>query len=122
VKFLVDAQLPVRLSGFLCDAGHDAIHSSSLRLGNRTSDAELRRLADAEDRTVITKDRDFRDSHLLDGSPRSLMIVSTGNIRNSDLLVLFEAHLTEILSLLKDFGLIEMTGRTLIAHTSPHGS
>ncbi|NMO04018.1 DUF5615 family PIN-like protein [Gordonia sp. TBRC 11910] len=64
MKFLVDAQLPRRLSDLLAAAGHDAIHSSSLTSGNRTSDAEICDHADSQNRTVISKDRDFRDSHL----------------------------------------------------------
>jgi predicted nuclease of predicted toxin-antitoxin system len=65
VKFLVDAQLPARLARHLADAGHDARHSSDLPDGNRTSDAEICLTADTEGRVVVSKDRDFRDSHLL---------------------------------------------------------
>ena len=36
-----------------------------LPTGNRTSDADISRLADSEERIVVTKDSDFRDSHLL---------------------------------------------------------
>lgn len=32
--------------------------------GNRTSDRQLTDIADSENRVVVTKDRDFRDSHL----------------------------------------------------------
>lgn len=42
---------------------------------------------------VVTKDRDFRDSHLLHNFPRRLLVVATGNIANDDLLALFEANL-----------------------------
>jgi predicted nuclease of predicted toxin-antitoxin system len=119
MKFLVDAQLPVRLSSFLVDAGHDSIHSSALVRGNRTPDADICQHADAEHRTVITKDRDFRDSHLLHGSPRSLLIVSTGNISNPRLLSLFEHRLEAIVQFLGDFRLVEVTGDALIAHATP---
>ena len=37
-------------------------------------------LADDDDRVVVTKDRDFRDGHLLARSPRRLLVVATGNI------------------------------------------
>jgi predicted nuclease of predicted toxin-antitoxin system len=63
VKFLVDAQLPVRLANFLNRAGHQAIHTSDLSNGNASTDAHVVEIADAESRVVITKDRDFRDSH-----------------------------------------------------------
>lgn len=59
MKFLVDAQLPARLAWFLADAGHDAVHTSELPEGNRTTDARITALADRDDRVVVTKDRDF---------------------------------------------------------------
>jgi predicted nuclease of predicted toxin-antitoxin system len=69
VRFLVDAQLPARLATFLSDAGHDTVHTSQLPDGNRTTDEQIAMLADDESRVVVTKDRDFRDSHLLRGTP-----------------------------------------------------
>jgi predicted nuclease of predicted toxin-antitoxin system len=86
VKFLVDAQLPVRLAYFLNRAGHEAIHTSDLPNGNASTDAQVVETADAEGRVVIMKDRDFRDGHLLSGSPRKLFIVATGNISNDALM------------------------------------
>ena len=96
MKFLIDAQLPARLSQFLTAEGHDAIHTSGHPDGDRTPDDQVNNLADVDERTVITKDRDFRDSHLLRWTPRRLLMVTTGNITNDDLLALFEANLTAI--------------------------
>ncbi len=78
MKFLVDAQLPVRLCDFLNRREHDALHVSALPNGNRSSDASIAELADAQDRIVVTKDSDFRYSHLTNNSPRRLLIVATG--------------------------------------------
>ena len=78
MKFLIDAQLPARLARFLQDGGHDALHTSALPMGNHTTDTRITEIADGESRVVITKDRDFRDGHLLSGSPRRLLIVATG--------------------------------------------
>ena len=44
MKFLVDAQLPARLAHFLVDTGQDALHTSELPDGNRTSDSEINRV------------------------------------------------------------------------------
>jgi hypothetical protein len=38
MKFLIDAQLPLRLSDLLTEANHDSIHTSSLPDGNRTGE------------------------------------------------------------------------------------
>jgi len=86
VNFLVDAQLPVRVAKLLSAAGHDAVHTSELPDGNRTTDRSLARLADATDRVVVSKDRDFRNDHLLTASARRLLLISTGNITNNALL------------------------------------
>ncbi|CAB4852559.1 unannotated protein [freshwater metagenome] len=57
MRFLVDAQLPASVARLLRDAGHDAVHTSELADGNRTTDAELCRIADGDGRVVVSKDR-----------------------------------------------------------------
>lgn len=96
MRFLVDAQLPARLAWRLVELGHDAVHTSSLPDGNRTTDQQIAAVADRDSRIVVTKDADFRNTHLLTGSPAKLLVVATGNIRNNDLLNLFESRLAEI--------------------------
>jgi predicted nuclease of predicted toxin-antitoxin system len=113
VKFLIDAQLPARLARHLNDAGHDAIHTLELPEQNRTTDVEISRLADAEDRAVVSKDRDFRDSHLLSGAPARLLVVSTGNITNRDLLALIDGHLGEVVAAFQSARLVELTADDL---------
>ena len=55
MKFLIDAQLPRRLARRLGSVGHDAVHTLDLPAGNRTSDAEIIRLANLDERVVVTK-------------------------------------------------------------------
>jgi predicted nuclease of predicted toxin-antitoxin system len=116
VRFLVDAQLPARLARLFENHGHDAVHCSSLPNGNRSTDAEIVSLADAEDRVVVTKDRDFRDSHLLRGAPRRLLIVTTGNIGNTDLLSLFDTNLETVVGALEEARFVEIGPAGLIVH------
>lgn len=116
MKFLVDAQLPVRLARQLSRAGHDARHTSELPRGNRTSDAELVSLADAENRVVVTKDRDFRDSHLLRAAPGRLLVVTTGNVGNADLLGLFDSHLDLVVGALEEVRFVELGPDRMIVH------
>lgn len=52
MKFLVDAQLPSRLARLLSSAGHDALHTTELADGNRTTDEQIAELADDEGRVV----------------------------------------------------------------------
>lgn len=116
MKFLIDAQLPARLARQIAAAGHDVIHTSELPDGNRTSDAQIAVTADAEDRVVVTKDRDFRDSHLLRSKPRRLLIVATGNIGNSELIALFAEHLEALTTALEEAHFVELQPHRLIVH------
>jgi len=121
VNFLVDAQLPGRLARQLRNAGHDAIHCEGLPSGNRSSDAEIAALADADDRVVVTKDRDFRDAHLLRGVPRRLLLVVTGNISNDALMAVLVAHLPEIVTTLEEVHFVEMSATRLVVHDDRPG-
>ena len=85
MRFFIDAQLPRRMVRWLAAAGHEAIHTLDLPDQNRTPDAAVNGVADAQQRVVVTKDSDFVDSHTLHGRPARLLLVSTGNITNDDL-------------------------------------
>jgi predicted nuclease of predicted toxin-antitoxin system len=85
VKFLVDAQLPRRIAHWLATGGYDAVHTLDLPDGNRTTDQQIIDAADREQRVVVTKDSDFVDSHILNGRPARLLLISTGNITNREL-------------------------------------
>ena len=116
MKFLVDAQLPMRLAQLLLNAGHDVVHSSRLPQGNRTPDDVLAALADVEGRVVVTKDRDFEIGHLLNGAPRNLLLVTTGNVGNNDLLDLFGVNLALIEAALDQNSYVELSATTVIVH------
>ena len=116
MKFLVDAQLPARLARFLNDAGHDAVHTSDLPDGNRSTDTGIAQFADSDGRVVVTKDRDFRDGHLLARSPRRLLVVATGNITNAALLALFRDNLNVVVASLEEADFVEFGFRALVVH------
>jgi predicted nuclease of predicted toxin-antitoxin system len=116
VKFLVDAQLPVRLVGLLRAHGHDALHTSALPEGNRSTDTQVAAAADDDGRVVVSKDSDFRDSHLLAGTPKQLLVVATGNITNNELIALFERFLELIVESLSGADHIELRRDALIVH------
>ena len=61
------------------------LHTFDLPEGNRSSDLTISFVADRDGRVVFSKDNDFIQSHLLRGSPATLLIVTTGNISNQDL-------------------------------------
>lgn len=116
MKFLLDAHLPQRLARALGKAGHDVLHTSELPEGNATSDIAVCEVADAQGRIVVTKDRDFRDSHLLRGSPGRLLVIRTGNTSNADLLDLVDRHLADIEAAFEASSYVEMTSTALVVH------
>jgi predicted nuclease of predicted toxin-antitoxin system len=116
MNFLVDAQLPRLLAIRLAELGHPARHTLDLPCGNRSADHDIAAMADREDAVVVTKDADFLDSHLLVGSPARLLLVSTGNISNRQLLDLFEAHTDRIVASLTQASLVELTRTDLVIH------
>ncbi len=84
--------------------------------GNRTTDTRIAEVADGGDRVVVTKDRDFRDSHLLTRSPRRLLVVATGNITNDALLALFATNLDVIVAALDEGDFVGFGPDALVVH------
>jgi predicted nuclease of predicted toxin-antitoxin system len=116
MKFLVDAHLPRRLAYRLQDAGHDALHTLDLPKRNHTTDAEINAISVREERVVITKDADFVNTFLLSHQPRKLLLISTGNITNSDLEAFVVGQLPAIVSAFATCDYVELSRQALIIH------
>lgn len=116
MKWLIDAQLPRRLSERLGSLGHDTVHTLALPEGNRTTDAEINRVAVQSGRVVVSKDRDFLDSHLITGLPPQLLWVTVGNISNNDLLALVESLLPSLVEAFQKSSCVELTANGLVVH------
>ena len=115
MKFLVDAQLPLRVARWLKERGHDARHTLELPLGNRTPDSEVVECARREHRIVATKDSDFVQTFLLTGEPL-LLFISTGNISNSDLESLLRLNMPAIERVFSGSRFVEINRTDLIIH------
>ncbi len=115
MKFIVDAQLPRSLARFLCDKGHDAIHTLDLPDGNDTIDLEINRLSLTEERVVISKDKDFYDSFTARREPYKLLHIRIGNSTNAALLALCEKNLDKIIAELETCTVVELTRNYIIA-------
>ena len=116
MRFLIDAQLPRRLAVQLRVLGHEAVHTLDLPAGNRTADGVICAHADATHSVVITKDADFVINRALRGTPQSLLVISTGNISNSDLITLIEANLGAIEQALGSPAHVELSRTSLTVH------
>ena len=116
MKFLIDANLSFKLARVLKAKGFEIIHTDDLPNKERTTDKELRNLSVEHDYIVITKDSDFLDSHLIQGIPSKLLIVTTGNIPNKNLLSLFDKYFNIIIQLFNSYDLIELNNDQIVAH------
>jgi predicted nuclease of predicted toxin-antitoxin system len=116
MKFLVDANLPYKLTLRLRQSGFDAIHTDDLPNKERTSDKEIRQISIDQSRVVVTKDSDFLDSHLIQGIPGKLVFITTGNVVNRDLLYLIEKNFMALIKALEMYDLIEMNNEEIIGH------
>ncbi len=115
MKFLIDANLPWKLSKYIKNEGFDVIHTDDLPNKERTPDSEILQYAENEDRVIITKDSDFLDTHMLFQKPKKLIYVSIGNTHNRELIHLFEIFFAEIVILLEKHNLIELNNHELLA-------
>jgi predicted nuclease of predicted toxin-antitoxin system len=97
MRFLVDAQLPPALAGWLAVHGHEAAHVGDLGM-QAASDAAIWDHAVASSSAIITKDEDFAQRKVLAESGPTVVWIRLPNTRRRDLLVWFEAVLPEILT------------------------
>lgn len=116
MRFLIDANLPYKLAKSLIDKGYDIIHTDDLPDKERTKDNEIRKISVDQSRIVITKDSDFLDSHIIIGVPSKLLLVTTGNIINKDLIQLFDNQFEAIIGLFDSYDLIELNNDQIIGH------
>jgi predicted nuclease of predicted toxin-antitoxin system len=116
MKFIIDAQLPKRLARFLQSEGYDAVHTLDLPQQNATPDAMINSISVEQHRVVITKDADFVESFLLQGKPHKLLLIGTGNIKNSELEQLIAENLQQLVELLNAHSYIELNRSGIVVY------
>lgn len=117
MKFLIDANLPMTLKNWLLEKGYDAIHTRDLPKKSLTEDTDIIKIADEESRIVTSKDTDFQKHHILTNRPKRILMITTGNIVNDELLRLFERNF-EIIENAFSTGsqLVELNNISIIIH------
>lgn len=116
MKFIVDEQLPHSLAKWLNEQGHDAVRIAALEDGTRFSDTDIATRSMLELRTVISKDSDFFVRFMIKKEPYKLLYITTGNIRNAELLHLFTRNFDSLLQDLTDHHVVEMSNSRIIVH------
>jgi len=61
---------------------------------------------------VVSKDSDFFNRYLVKSEPYKLIIVSTGNISNKNLLILIEKNLDKIIEEISHNFVVEITEKS----------
>ena len=105
------------LKNWLTNCGHDAIHTRDLPEKNLTDDQEIIRVAEKSGRIVVSKDSDFHKQHVLFGRPERVLMITTGNIVNKELIKLFENNFDAIRQAFEDeYKLVELSNSSIIIH------
>lgn len=116
LRFLIDTQLPPHLSNLLNQWGYDSIHTTHFPDGHLLNDKAIREIAINDNRIIVTKDADFYDYYHVKGSPPAVLLLSMGNISNSDLFSQLQNQRAAIENLfLNGSGLVIFDGKNLIS-------
>ncbi len=108
MRFLIDAHLTHLICEVLHQKNHDAIHVRQLPEGDDMPDYMIIRIADLENRIIVTKDSDFYYSHILTGKPNKLLLIKTGNIKNKPFLTLIRTNISLIELLFENYNFLEL--------------
>ena len=93
MKFLIDAQLPPALCGWLRERGHEAVHVSEIGM-IAASDTEIAARAEADDAVLVSKDEDFVTLRLPDRF--AFLWLRCGNASNRALVAWLEPRWGQI--------------------------
>ncbi|MEL7162024.1 MAG: DUF5615 family PIN-like protein [Bacteroidota bacterium] len=107
MRIIVDANLPRVVAKIFSDLSHDAIHASQLPEGNDTKDGDILIFA-ADDAIIVSKDRDFYHSFLMQGKPTQLVFVRFNNLLFREIKSLFIEVAPKIIDLLGQHDLLEI--------------
>src|SRR5882762_3852837 len=100
MRFLVDAQLPPALVGWLVAGGHEAEHVGDRKM-QTSSDAAIWDYALATSAVIVTKDEDFAQRKVLTAAGPAVVWIRLPNTRRRDLLEWFETVMPQIVSALE---------------------
>lgn len=85
-----------------------------LPAANATDDKTIREICVSQQRILVTKDTDFENSYYLKYEPAQLILETTGNISNAELLQLFSNSLPYFEELLHSHAFLEIAKDKII--------
>lgn len=96
MKFLCDVHLSIKLTKHINNKGFECIHINSILDKWFTTDSTIAKFSDLNDFILITKDFDFKNSFLIQKTPKKLIKINLGNISNTQLVETFDQFINEI--------------------------
>lgn len=96
MKFLCDVHISIKFAKHINSLGFECIHINSILDKWFTNDRKIAQFTDENDCVLITKDFDFKNSFLVNKSPKKLIKINLGNISNQKLIEIFDLNLHQI--------------------------
>lgn len=93
MKILCDVHIAYKLVAFLKSKNIEAEHVNNILQKWFTKDRDICRYADEHDYVIVSKDIDFRNSHLISNTPLKLIRIVLGNISTKELIRIFDENL-----------------------------
>jgi predicted nuclease of predicted toxin-antitoxin system len=99
MTILCDVHISYKICKFLDDKNINTIHVNQILNKSETKDSEICSYADRNDYIVLNKDIDFKNTFLINKTPKKLIKINLGNISNQKLMKILEEHLNLIIKL-----------------------
>lgn len=96
MKFLCDVHIAIKLAKHFNKLGFECIHINTILDKWFTTDSAIAKYSDANDFILVTKDFDFKNSFLVNKTPKKLIKINLGNISNERLIEIFNRFISEI--------------------------
>lgn len=96
MKFLCDVHISIKLAKHLNNKGFECVHINTILDKWFTSDSTIAKYSNENNFILITKDFDFKNSFLLNKTPKKLIKINLGNISNRELIEIFDRSISEI--------------------------
>lgn len=96
MNFLCDVHISYKITRVLQISGFGAVHVNEILDKWYTKDSDICRYADENDLIVLTKDTDFKNSFLIQNTPKKLVKVNLGNASNKQIIDVISKNLQAI--------------------------
>lgn len=99
MKFLCDVHISFKILNFIKIHFEGSVHVNNILDSYSTKDSDIITYADENDYTILTKDKDFKNSYLLKQKPKKPIKINLGNISNLEIINILKNNVIEIKNL-----------------------